>query len=467
MFHSGTFKAKFGSDRVGALPDAARAEAVMTISLNGRIATALRRFSSSASGEAAGFAGGSGCAVAVIDGEGRIVSDAPSFRSLFLRGNDARSLLDVFLPEERSRIDDALKSSQVDSIEVRARRRSDGDIGTFELTFDRRANGRISVLMVDRTQHVEELAQLRREAARARAEAREGVRALGDLSHEMRTPLNAVIGFADAMTQETFGPLGHEKYEEYAEHIRASGRHLLDLVSAILDLARIEADRFTLSRAMVEPGKIALSCAEMLRLSAEKAGLRLTTRIEPNLPACWMDARALRQILINLLGNAIKFTSDGEITLTVGRDEDVIVFAVSDNGVGMSEAELEQIGARFTSAQIAGVRGAGGAGLGLSLAQALSELHGGSLSLKSAPGEGLQAEVRLPISAEAAPARESRGASAIGTNSLAPALLDGAQLATGDAAFNSSGDVLTQLERVEAYRRDAAARRKDRRASAA
>ncbi len=465
MFHSGTFKSKYGADLAGALPDAARAEAVMTISLTGRIATALRRFSSLTSGPSAGFAGGSGCAVAHIDKDGLIVSDAPSFRRLFLRGDEARSLLDAFLPEERSRIDEALKSNRVDTIEVRARRRADGDIGVFELTFDRRAYGRICVLMVDRTRHVEELAQLRREAERARGEAREGVRALGDLSHEMRTPLNAVIGFADAMTQETFGPLGHEKYEEYAEHIRASGRHLLDLVSAILDLARIEADRFTLSRAMVEPGKIALSCADMLRLSAEKAGLRLTTHIEPNLPACWMDARALRQILINLLSNAIKFTSDGEITLTVGRDEDAIVFAVSDNGIGMSEAELERIGARFTSAQINGVRGAGGAGLGLSLAQALAELHGGALSLQSAPGEGLRAEVRLPISAEAAPARESRRAPAIGTRSATPEDLEGAELAKGNA--NSSGDVLTQLERVEAYRRDAAARRKDRRASAA
>lgn len=381
-----------------------------------------------------------------------------------MRGARASALWDAFLPEERARIEEALLHAETAAIEVRARRCVDGEIGAFELTFERRADGLIAVLMIDRTAHVEEVTRLRQEVARARAEARDGVRALGDLSHEMRTPLNAVIGFADAMTEETFGPLGHGKYEEYAEHIRASGRHLLDLVSAILDLARIEADRFSLSRAMVEPGKVALSCAEMLRLSAEQAGLRLTTRIEPDLPVCWMDPRALRQILINLLGNAIKFTSDGEIVLAVERDDDAIVFTVDDNGVGMSAAELERIGARFTSAQIDGVRGAGGAGLGLSLAHALVELHGGSIVLKSAPGEGMHAEVRLPISAQAAPDRIERDAPANAERLGAGA--DAAKPAAPDV-IDPPGDVLTQLERVEAYRRDAAARRGGRRASAA
>ncbi|MBY0422775.1 MAG: HAMP domain-containing histidine kinase, partial [Parvularculaceae bacterium] len=190
-----------------------------------------------------------------------------------------------------------------------------------------------------------EIDRLRRELAAAREEAKAATDLLADLSHEMRTPLNAVIGFSGAMTAEVFGPLGHQRYQEYAEHIRASGAHLLDLVNSILELSRIEADRFQLKRETVNVGSIALECVGMVRLSAEQAGLRLLTAIEDGMPETFLNARAVRQILLNLLTNAVKFTSDGEIAVSARRIGDAIEIVVRDTGVGMSAKDLARLGA--------------------------------------------------------------------------------------------------------------------------
>lgn len=271
---------------------------------------------------------------------------------------------------------------------------------------------------------------------------------LADLSHEMKTPLNAVIGFAEAMESETFGPLGDEKYGEYAGIIRASGRHLLDLVTSILDLARIEANRFELNCEMAKPGDIARECAGIMRLAAEKAGLSLAARIDDDLPETWADPRALRQIILNLLSNAVKFTSDGGVALEASRDGDTIVLTVTDTGVGMSRAALDKLGARFTEAQGPGVRGARGTGLGLSLAMALADLHDGSLTFDSAPGEGVTATLRLPVRKPERPRR------------LLRAVESDDAVSSKAAERAEAPEILTQLERIEAYRRE-------RRASAA
>ncbi|MEM9705786.1 MAG: HAMP domain-containing sensor histidine kinase [Pseudomonadota bacterium] len=264
---------------------------------------------------------------------------------------------------------------------------------------------------------------------------------LADLSHEMRTPLNAVIGFADAMENETFGPLGHDKYVEYARHINSSGRHLLDLISSILDLSKIEAQRFSLKRQVTGLSAIAYDAAAMVRGAADAAGLSLTLRISEDLPESYLDPRAVRQILINLLANAVKFTSDGGVTLEADRDGDWLIVVVSDTGVGMSEAELARLGGRFTSALGEGVRGAKGAGLGLALAFALAEAHGGSLKLASAPGEGMCATLRLPVAK--APKRANLSS------------LNGAPKGTDAQAQGAAEEtVRSQLDRIEAYRRE-------------
>jgi cell cycle sensor histidine kinase DivJ len=349
-------------------------------------------------------------------------------------------LVELFRSEERAGVEQALASGA-----GRASASFEGG-RCVVLSVRGRADGSRAVLLVGEALEASthEAAKLREDAAAARRNARETATLLADLSHEMRTPLNAVIGFADTIEKETFGPLAHPKYKEYAGHIRASGSHLLDLVSAILDLARIESDRFPLKRELVDAGEIARECAGIMRHSAEAAGLKLNVRIASDLPETLLDARALRQVLLNLLSNAVKFTSDGEITLDVKARSQDIVLTVSDTGVGMSEKELKLIGARFTAAQGAGVRGAKGAGLGLSLAFALAELMGGSLTLKSSPGEGMTASLRLPMKAAPRRLKAVDGQVEL-TNPY-----------TDKIANPAPPAVITQLDRIEAYRRERA-----------
>ncbi|MDZ7629079.1 MAG: HAMP domain-containing sensor histidine kinase [Parvularculaceae bacterium] len=351
-----------------------------------------RRLSDAVAGPA--FRGGASAALAIVARDGSILSLGAGAKGLLGEAGRTRRFADLFHPDDRALIAAAVAGPIVRRFEARARRPGGGE-GLVELIFERRDDDFWTVLMIDRP-----LAQARLAeggAAGGEDQARDATAMLADLSHEMRTPLNAVIGFAETIERETFGPIGHPNYAQYAEHIRMAGRHLLDLVNVVLDLSRVEADRYRLARVEVDPAQIARECAGMLSQSAAAAGLKLRLDIADDLPRCRLDPRALRQILINLLSNAIKFTSDGEISLSVAARDGDIVFVVKDDGVGMSAQALRQIGARFTSAQGAGVRGQGGSGLGLSLAISLAELHGGVIDLASAPGEGLRAEVRLPI----------------------------------------------------------------------
>jgi cell cycle sensor histidine kinase DivJ len=355
-----------------------------------------------AAGAGARFSGGPGVSVALIRANGAILDLSDPAARMFAAARDAGTLADLFLPEDREAVDRAVRSKAVNRLEARARRPG-GAIAHVELVLERRADGRAVVLLLDRTREKAAIAEAARDGLRAGAELPDGEAMLADLSHEMRTPLNAVIGFAETIERETFGPVGHENYRQYAEHIRMAGRHLLDLVNAVLDLTKIGADRFALRRVAADPAAIARDCAAMMRRDIEDAGLSFVVEIADDLPETFLDPRATRQILINLLSNAVKFTAAGEVSLVARREDDDIVFIVRDDGVGMSAAALAKIGARLTRAQGPGVRGEGGAGLGLSLAIGLAELHGGGVDLQSAPGEGMTARVRLPIGQ--APAR--------------------------------------------------------------
>ncbi len=382
------------------------------------------------------YSGGATAAVALLEADGRIIRLSDPGARLFAEADRAKRLAELFIAGERDFVERAVRSKAANRIEARARRPG-GVAADFEISFERRPDGRSVALIVDRSAEKREARRLRRDIDRAEAEAAEGAAMLADLSHEMRTPLNAVIGFAETIERETFGPVGHDNYTQYAEHIRMAGRHLLDLVNVVLDLSRIEADRFALQRVAADPAAIARECAAIMRHTAETARLRLTADIDADLPECFLDPRALRQILLNLLSNAVKFTSDGEVRLMARRDGDALVFTVKDDGVGMSAEALAKIGARFTSAQGAGVRGQGGAGLGLSLAMSLAELHGGRIDLQSAPGEGLTAVVRLPV--VAAPERDS-----------VRAVLN---LSRDDVLAEPHAKAATELDRIMAARR--------------
>lgn len=225
---------------------------------------------------------------------------------------------------------------------------------------------------------------------------------MADLAHEMKTPLNAIMGFADAMRAETFGPLGAEpkaaeKYCEYAGHIHASGAHLTALIGAVQDFAKAKAGHYTIEKERIAPGVLVEECAAMIRGAAEAAGLSLDVEIAPDLPEAMLDARVIRQVLVNLLSNAVKFTEAGSVTVKVSQTAGALDFVVSDTGIGMNNIVLAKLGGRWSDTHQDGVRGTGGAGLGLSLAFDLARQHGGVLKLESAKGEGTTARLTVPV----------------------------------------------------------------------
>jgi two-component system, cell cycle sensor histidine kinase PleC len=238
--------------------------------------------------------------------------------------------------------------------------------------------------------------------ARAKAEAANLAKSkfLANMSHELRTPLNAILGFAEMMKGEFLGPVGNAAYKAYAGDIHTSGVHLLKLINEILDLSRIEAGRYELSEKPVDFGAIARECLNLLRLDAQAKNLRLITIFKPDMPAIMADERALRQICLNLLANAIKFTPEnGAVALRTGLTQGGEAFlSVSDNGPGIPEEEIPQVLSAFGQGSIAVKEPGSGTGLGLPIVTGLAELHGGRFELRSTLGEGTEASVVLPKS---------------------------------------------------------------------
>ncbi len=236
--------------------------------------------------------------------------------------------------------------------------------------------------------------------ARRRAEAANQAKSrfLATMSHELRTPLNAILGFSEVMKTELFGPMENPTYREYAGNILDSGRHLLHLINEILDLTRIESGRYELHEEPLRLADVAEECHKLLKLRADNKGLQVTDDFEADLPIVWADQRAMRQICLNLLSNALKFTpKGGRITLRVGATEDGGQFlAVRDNGPGIPEEEIPKVLQAFGQGALAQQNAEGGAGLGLAIVQNLIELHGGSLSLTSELRKGTEAKVVLP-----------------------------------------------------------------------
>jgi two-component system cell cycle sensor histidine kinase PleC len=223
-------------------------------------------------------------------------------------------------------------------------------------------------------------------------------RFLATMSHELRTPLNAILGFSEVMKSELMGPMHNEQYKEYCGNIHDSGRHLLHLINEILDLSRIEAGRYELNEEPVRLLDIADDCMRLLKLRAESKGLELIEDAPDDLPQIWADERALRQITLNLLSNALKFTPrGGRIVLKVANLPDGgQLLSVKDNGPGIPEEELPKVMQAFGQGSLAQRTAEGGTGLGLSIVQNLVELHGGKFELKSELRKGTEAIVTLP-----------------------------------------------------------------------
>ena len=246
----------------------------------------------------------------------------------------------------------------------------------------------------------QEVAERRRAQELADQASRAKTDFLANVSHEFRTPLNGIIGFSEILAGEIFGPLGSDRYKEYADDIIRSGRHLLSLINDVLDVSRIEAGAMSLHEEPVDLAQSVAECVSMVEQRAEAKDLVLTTDIEADLPLIRADLTRMRQIILNLVTNAVKFTEQGgqvRVEVSLGDDGGHRI-RVSDTGIGIDDKDIPKILKPFGQAHRAFTRAHEGFGLGLSLVHSLTEEHGGTLDIDSTLGEGTVVTVAFPAS---------------------------------------------------------------------
>jgi two-component system, cell cycle sensor histidine kinase DivJ len=289
------------------------------------------------------------------------------------------------------------------------------DFRPFLIDMMRQPGADQPILMVVRTH--DEMVDLREELA-ATAETAKSLeiaksRFLAAVSHELRTPLNAIIGFSDMLQHEMFGAFQDPRQKEYVGLISESGHHLLSVVNAILDVSRIEAGSYPTSSEPFEFAEAVTMCHAMLKDQARARDVELTLDVAREIGEIDTDRRAVKQILINLVSNAIKFTpGSGSVVIGANRVGSRVHFWVSDTGIGMAEEELAQIGKPFTQIQNDYTKRFEGAGLGLSLVSGLVSLLQGTMSIESEPGNGTTVTVTLPVE-KASPLRSKEGAGVV------------------------------------------------------
>jgi signal transduction histidine kinase len=222
---------------------------------------------------------------------------------------------------------------------------------------------------------------------------------LARISHELRTPLNAIIGFSEVMTSEMFGAVEPPRYAAYVRDILLSGRHLLDLVNDVLDLSKVEAGKMTLRETEIELPALVEQILRLVEPSAGEKQLRLSTALAPDLPRLHADPRAVRQMLINLVSNAVKFTlPGGHVTLSARLDQGRLAISVEDTGIGIAEENIAGCFRAFDQVDNVLTRRFEGSGLGLAITKALIELHGGEIRLVSTIGVGTTVDLVFPAS---------------------------------------------------------------------
>ncbi|NIJ42007.1 two-component system cell cycle sensor histidine kinase PleC [Parvibaculum indicum] len=257
-------------------------------------------------------------------------------------------------------------------------------------------------LKEDKDALIDELYRAKRDSDMARAKAEDANRAksqfLANMSHELRTPLNAIIGFSEVMSTELLGKHTVANYRDYAEDIHRSGQHLLGLINDVLDLSRIEAGRVAISEETVTIQGLAEDSRRILDIRAQAQKIEITEDIPPHLPPVLADGRTLRQIWINILTNAIKFSpTHSTVHLYAHIDEaGDLHFGVQDEGPGIPEGEIDKVLEAFTQGASGIAQPGTGSGLGLAIVRGLMEAHGGRFDLISRPGEGTRANCVLP-----------------------------------------------------------------------
>jgi len=222
---------------------------------------------------------------------------------------------------------------------------------------------------------------------------------LAAMSHELRTPLNAILGFSDVLSREYMGPIGNKKYIEYAQDIRASGEYLLSLVNDLLDISSIEAGKTSLTMVPLGIGDVITESVNLIADKAQENDITLIKDVPDNLAHVHADRRAVRQIVLNLLTNALKFTAaEGRITIAATASDKFATICVTDTGIGIPAGRLTELTMPFTRVQSDPYKSIEGWGLGLAITKSLVELHGGELDIKSKVGEGTVVKVQLPLS---------------------------------------------------------------------
>jgi PAS domain S-box-containing protein len=270
----------------------------------------------------------------------------------------------------------------------------------------------IALIVTDVTQRrIAEQAMLR-----AKNQAEHANRAksdfLANMSHELRTPLNAILGFSEIISKQLLGPVGTVAYREYANDIYTSGTHLLNIITDILDFAKIEATALKLEESEIQLGKLLNTCVRFMSTRASQADVNMALEVAPDFPPVWADDLRLKQVVLNLLSNAIKFSPAGEI-VRVRADQIAdggVEIAIVDKGCGMSPTEVDIALQPFRQIESSMVKRTEGTGLGLPLAKRLIELHGGTLIIDTMPGSGTTARARLPASRTRSPHGAARAA---------------------------------------------------------
>ncbi len=332
-----------------------------------------------------------------LNGDGRVFEafgEAPEGISVCdLPGHD---LGDLASAGDRAFVEAALKDAAVDGSAEIAFTPGHDSRGWYELTVRRMSSTRLVVALRDARAQRNREAGLQKARDLAEQQSASKSRFLANMSHELRTPLNAIMGFSDIMRQRLFGPMS-DRYAEYAELIHESGAHLLELINDVLDMSKIEAQRFELVREAFDARDAIAAVLRLMRGQAEQQGVTLRGDLSVESLEAEADRRAIKQIAFNLISNALKFTPKGGVVTVSARPiGSMLEIVVRDTGMGISPEDLGRLGRPYEQAGGADHRAAG-SGLGLSLVRAFARLHGGEMTMESRMGEGTTVTVRMPV----------------------------------------------------------------------
>lgn len=345
--------------------------------------------------------------IVVTDQQQRIVRVNDSFVRIYgWHRNDliGREYVELITPDERQRArrnhEEFLKSGIRSSGEMKLIRK-DGNIANalfttaaLELSHGRRFQV-TTIMDITLRKQMEMNLRTAKEQADTANHAKSTF--LANMSHELRTPLNAIIGFSEMIMKETFGPLQNARYAEYLGDIHTSARHLLEIINEVLDMSKIEAGRVELDEEIFDVEHLIEAVSRMMASRAFSAGLKLEEKVEPGLPKLYADPRLVRQILINLVGNAVKYSNEnGTVTMAAAlAPNGALHLIVEDDGVGIPKDRIKDALEPFGQVSKP-AENRGGTGLGLPLAKAMAELHGGVLTLESDAGQGTRVTIELP-----------------------------------------------------------------------